>query len=210
MKVYFGDQPLDEAVSVYSGGYAAAVYVGDTKLWPTEAVTTIYSTAGSKSYTFPTWFRLGVDYLDVIALGGGGGGYRPGSGQTQAPTDGEDSVVVVPTGSGDVSVTGDGGAFNSSNGTLPGHANGATAISMMFKGTFYFEPTSGKGGDGVAVTAGVIGRGGTGGSWGTNTLQPTGAITVTVGAGGLPRVTTFGSASPGNPGKVWIIAYPAE
>jgi hypothetical protein len=172
-------------------------------------VPTSYYPAGTYLYTLPSWFRLGIDFLDAIAVGGGGGG---GGGASGAGYAGTDSTVAV---SGSYMLDAAAGAGGSS-GTVAyvWESYGIGPGNETYLGTIYygggsvvaaFPGSAPGGGGGGGTTFGLYGWGGGAGSWAAATYQPTSStVSITVGAGGAAN-GGFGSAY-GADGAVWLVA----
>jgi hypothetical protein len=182
---------------------------------PAQApVTTQYSTSGTYTYTFPSWFKLGVDFLDVIALGpgGGGGGGFPNQGYA-----GSNTTVTV----GGTTVTAAAGAGGPSGNTNSIGAYGASPGNETYNSVTYYGGGQSSYGYGIVTvgsspggggagggTGGSYGYGGSAGSWATQTFNPSGStVSVTVGAGG--SASPFYGAEAGADGAVWLVARQA-
>lgn len=184
-------------------------------------VPTEFNTAGTYSYGttpgLPSWFRLGIDYLDVIALGPGGGG---GGGASGAGFAGSNTTVTITDATGTHILTAAAGAggptgFNgvssNANASGPGNETWPTVGGTQYVGggNVWVAPGSPPGGGGGgAKYGGFYGYGAAPGVWNAATYQPTSAtISATVGAGGAGS----GGPTPGWPGAdgaVWFCARP--
>jgi hypothetical protein len=191
------------ASKVYLGSTAvSAVYLGTTAIYKSTPELTTYSTAGTFTYTIPSW----CSYYDIVCLGGGQAG-----------------------GVGSLLVTGQGGAAGSWYTTTVTRANflstttltvfiGAAQVGMV--GTQQWN-NPGKPGLAATVTGGfgtVSGAGGTGGNGGLNGGSPgnrtlngvtyTGGVYPNApGTGGGGGGLLGGAGGQGEIGRVWIRAY---
>lgn len=176
--------------------------------------TTSYTAHGTYTYTLPTWFNLGVDYLDVIALGPGGGGGGTGASPGSA---GSNTTVTV----GGTTVTAAAGAGASTGNTNAAGAVGASPGNETYLTVTYYgggtsaysyglvaAGSSPGGGGAGGGNSGIYGYGGAAGIWATHTFNPTGTTaSITVGTGGAGS-PLFG-AENGADGAVWIVARQA-
>lgn len=185
-----------------NGGTTVAVFAPETA---------DYTVNGTYTYTLPTWFKLGVDYLDTILLGpgGGGGGGIPNPGSAGGTT----SVTVDGT-----TITAAGGSGGASGNTTSTGAIGASPGTQIYNSQPYYGGSqsaygyglntvgSSPGGGGAGGgTSGTYGFGGSAGAWTTHTFNPTGTtVSVTVGAGGAG--SPFFGAENGADGAVWLVA----
>jgi hypothetical protein len=177
-------------------------------------VTTEYSTRGTYTYTFPSWFNLGVDFLDVIALGPGGGG---GAGFPNPGSAGTSTTVTVGT----TTVTAAAGTGGPSGNTTFTGAVGASPGNETYNSVTYYGGGQSSYGYGIVTvgsspggggagggTGGSYGNGGNAGSWAAQTFNPSGStVSVTVGAGGA--ASPFYGAEAGADGAVWLVARQA-
>lgn len=167
------------------------------------------------SYTLPSWFRPGIDYVDFAILGGGGGG-DSGSGGSGGPA-GPTSITVDG-----VTHTAAGGPAANSGGNV--NVGGAASVgrgagTQTYDGQQYqaggdvsaqaFGSVPGGGGGGGAQFVGYTtyyGAGAQPGSWLTGTLQPVGTtIAISLGFGGHGQPNY--SAAPGADGGVFLYIY---
>lgn len=178
-------------------------------------VQTQYLTAGTYTYTLPGWFNLGVDYLDVIAVGDGGGG---GGGLGGAGSPGDGTTVLVTTVSGVQTLTATPGAggisgvaagsaylgYGPGNDVLNGlNAYGGTTVNWGQPGG------SPGGGGGGAQYFDFFGYGALPGSFNAATYQPTATtVAIDIGPGGAPNMGGF-TPGAGAPGGVWLQARQA-
>lgn len=184
-----------------AGGFSSSVMFRQPE-------TTSYITAGSFSYTPPSWFTLGVDYIDGAVLGGGGGAQGSNFGTPGAGgTDGDPSTLVV---NGTTHTGAAGQAYGSpiARGLGPGPL---TYLDILYPGGGHRD-TGGAagnapGGGGVSVQAVGV-KGGGPGTWDAFSVIPTSAtITGTVGDGGA-RGGGLNPGGPGAPGVVHVRARP--
>lgn len=167
------------------------------------------------SYTLPSWFRAGVDFVDWVIAPAGGGGDSGSGGPGGA---GGDTTVTIDG----VVHTAPGTPGANSGGVLDAGASAARGKglgSFTYNGQLYQA-----GGDVGAQAAGSIPGGGGGGgaqfvgyttyygagaakgTWLAGTAQPTGTtISVSLGHGG-PGQTSY-SAGPGAAATVWLRIY---
>jgi hypothetical protein len=176
--------------------------------------TVSYTTHGTYTYTVPSWFQLGVDFLDVIAVGPGGGG---GGGIADPGSTGTNTTVTV----GGTTVTATAGGGASAGNTTVANNFGASPGNETYNGNTYFgggdsaygyglvSTGSSPGGGGAGgATSGAYAWGGAAGTWATHTFNPTGTTaSVTVGTGGAG--SPFFGAENGADGAVWIVARQA-
>jgi hypothetical protein len=190
----------------YSGG-GAVLYPDDVQMFTT-----------SDTWIPPTWWRKGVDYLDVVALGGGGSG---GTGATGAGNAGSASSVNL-TAAGYRLVSGAGGAAGASGTTSAANSSGKspgnrkTAAGRVITGgdpasVVLGFPSAGKspgGGSSGAYFGGLYAYGGGAGGWDVlNDAQPNVTnLAVTVGTGGTGVNTGIWKSLDGGKGLVVMIA----
>ncbi|MEW2483563.1 hypothetical protein AB0876_28655 [Mycobacterium sp. NPDC049093] len=172
--------------------------------------TQVFDVAGNYTPVLPAWFNHATDSADVITVGAGSGG---SGGFTDSSTAGTDSVFKV---AGVTKATGTGGAaqgpgFGSGFGASPGNL---THLDILYVGgaaasaTKDGNPPGGGGGSGEWFSN--LGKGGNAGSWDSITLAPgqaSGALSLTVGAGGA-GINLF-NAADGADGCGWLRARPA-
>jgi hypothetical protein len=186
--------------------------LGGTTIPVFAPVTTMYYPAGTYTYTLPSWFQLGTDYLDVIPVGAGGGG---GGGTSGAGYAGTASTVTVTTASGSHTLTAAGGPGGVAGTVgIPSQSYGGGPGNETYLGTIYygggtvttaFPGSAPGGGGGGGTTFGLYGWGGNAGSWTAATYQPiSSTVSITVGAAGAAN-GGFGSAY-GADGAVWLVA----
>jgi hypothetical protein len=190
------------ASKVYLGSTAvSAVYLGSTLIYKTAPETTTFSTAGTFTYTIPTWCST----LDIICLGGGQAG-----------------------GVGSLFITGQGGAAGSwasttvSRSTSPSTATLSVVIGAAQVGMVGSQQWSNPGKPGLASTVTgfgtVSGAGGTGGTGALNGGSPGNRVVngVTYTGGVYPNAPGTGgggggllgtAGGRGEIGRVWIRAY---
>jgi hypothetical protein len=174
-------------------------------------VTVTHTVNGNYTDTAPSWWRPGVDYLDRIALGPGGGGDSGYGGPGAA---GNNTTITV---AGDTLVgaaapgANSGGSYSSSD--YVGHA--PTPNPFVYNGVPYYGGSDvsyetngsppGGGGGGGSWYSGATGLGAQGGSWAADTMQPaTTTVTSTVGKGGVGQSTfAAGSGADGMAVLVW-------
>lgn len=188
-----------------NGGVSTPVFAPETAS---------YATHGTYTYTLPTWFNLGVDFLDVIAVGPGGGG---GGGIADPGSAGSNTTVTV----GGTTVTASAGSGASAGNTTVANNFGGSPGNETYNGNTYFgggasaygyglvSTGSSPGGGGAGgATSGAYAWGGTAGTWATHTFNPTGTTaSVTVGTGGAG--SPFFGAENGADGAVWLVARQA-
>lgn len=174
-----------------AGGFSSSVMFRQPE-------TTSYITDGVFTWTPPSWFVLGTDWLDGIILGAGSGAQGSNFGTPGASgSAGTDSTLVV----NGATHTGAGGAANV-NGTRIGIGPGPiTFLDILYPGGAdqWTDGAAGKapGGGGCSVTAIGV-HGGSPGAWDTFSVIPTSAtITGTVGDGG----NGGGGTHPGGSGR---------
>ncbi|MDF1902763.1 hypothetical protein PXH78_27010 [Mycolicibacterium smegmatis] len=176
--------------------------------------TTVFSSSGT--WTAPDWLRAGIDFVDVIAVGGGGGGGGAGFGASNGgpggasradyetlPGSGVISNIVLAEGGyrGDTDTGGGGAGIGSGNHTYRG---------VLYEGSPEFNYD----GDGIVPGGGGEGgnffgahaAGGGGGDWDDGTITYSGtSISVTVGARGS-RGGGIALGHYGARGQVWVVA----
>jgi hypothetical protein len=179
----------------------------------TAYVQTIVSASGS--YTIPYW----ANYLDIVPIGGGGGGQSLGlfGGWGLGGNAGAFNAVTIARGNQiawtltSLSVTvgggGPGGPGNTSNN--PGSAGGASSCS----GTGWAGISGGGGAGGNGTTTNTAGQAAGTGSFnglsypgGAGGAASSGAGGIPGGGGGGAQVTDTGGGAGGR-GQVWITAY---
>lgn len=176
---------------------------------PTAGPLTIaITTPGAFSQAVPSW----ANYVDVVALGDGGGG---GAAYVAAGTAGAGTSVTT----GEATLAAAGGSGGAQGATSAGGAAGVGAGSYALNGYTYSGGDSvaaeqagsapGGGGGGSDVL-GVYGYGGAAGAFESATYPVSGVseittITGTVGAGGAAGGSGAGGAAKGAPGAVWLV-----
>jgi hypothetical protein len=165
------------------------------------------------SYTLPSWFRPGIDYVDYVLLGSGGGG-DSGVGGAGAP--GGDTTIVVD---GITYTATHGNPGNNGGGLTTSDNQGKGAGSITFNSNLYqaganvadanYGSVPGGGGGGGVQPVGYTtyyGQGGYAGNWAHGTLQPTGStISISLGYGGVGQHNF--NAGSGADGAVWLLIY---
>lgn len=173
--------------------------------------------------TVPDWFTLGVDYIDMLALGGGGSG---GAGSGGVGYDGNDTKLGLdgryiqyraPGGAGGSSGTASSAAEAEGEAgesiTHWGHTLTGGAATPVVEQNDYHQPQGNSpagGGPGSYVNYFGIyyGYGGNGGSWSWSTsLKPTQDrhYTVAIGAGGAAvEYDSQTYSGPGAPGAMLL------
>lgn len=170
----------------------------------------------SGTWNPPTWWRPGIDYLDVGAVGGAGSG---GTGWTGPGNPGTASSVDVPgyrTVTGAAGTAGPSGTTTVANSTGKSPGNRKTAAGRLLIGGgpssivagFSTVGKSPGGGSSGAAFAGLYAYGGAAGGWDLlDGAQPNvTSLAITVGAGGAGVDTGAWASLKGGGGKVWVIA----
>ena len=202
--------------------YAAMGYTSGAQSSINQSdIVTAFLTPGTSTWTPPDWWRPGIDFMDVVTLGGGGSG---GVGSFGAGRAGSVSRVTIPKASigasADAVITGAAGAAGAVNNTSASGSTGRSPGRKSFNGHLYVGgdpasvglgfPTPGKapgGGSSGAYFSGAYGHGGGAGGWDSGTFQPNvTSLPVTVGSGGVGVDTGIWKSLNGGSGAVWITA----
>jgi hypothetical protein len=171
-------------------------------------LTTQYNTAGSHTYTIPTWLKWG-DKIDIAALGAGAGGLSSaawlagygglaGSWMPQTLVYGVDIPATTTSLTVTVGAGGSGSGGSGGNSTITG--TGVTTITANGGTGNTGSANAGPGPGNQALNGITYTGGGAQNTQGGNGIAPGGG-----GAGGFP----YGPGGAGADGSVWLVAYQA-
>ncbi|MCV7287270.1 hypothetical protein H7J87_18265 [Mycolicibacterium wolinskyi] len=170
--------------------------------------TTTYSTAGGFTYSLPSWFTLGTDFIDRVMRGGGGGADGAGVGATDGQN-GQQSTLTI----NGVTHTAPGGTGSITSDSAGDGAPAINYLDVVYPGSAD-QNTNGQPGNapagGGAAAVGFGRQGGLPGGSNTGSVSPTSpTITGSVGSGGNGGTGFGGAGGAGAPGRISLVARPA-